>query len=166
MTDEPEGLPRRSTKRPLATAQLIRPLSLLRRDQIARLLMTIVGVVVLLVGVGALLGATSAFQGEELLLLTAGVALVAFGVMIVFRWNLRAVKTGLAGMTAGYFASALSEFEVATDPCDIRSALARCVDHVAGGTPWAVYQGPFVLAVLLFLVIAIEPYVSDARVSS
>ncbi|HYI22533.1 MAG TPA: hypothetical protein VEX62_07845 [Candidatus Limnocylindrales bacterium] len=114
-------------------------------------------------GAIALIGSRGAFQGQDLLLLIAGFALIAFGVMIVFRWNLRAVKTGLAGMTAGYFASALSEFEVATDPCDIGSTLARCADHVLGGTPWAVYQGPVLLAVLLFFLLALEPYVSEAQ---
>ena len=65
-------------------------------------------------------------------LFIAGLALLAFGVMIVFRWNLRAVKTGFAGITTGHFAVALTEFEVATDPCDIGSTLARCAGHVAG----------------------------------
>ncbi len=120
------------------------------------------GVLVGLTGVVALVGTVNAFQGEELLLFVAGIALLAFGAMIVFRWNLRAVKTGLVGITAGYFASTLSEFEVATDPCDIGSTLERCADHVVGGTPWAVYQGPIVLAVLLFILLALEPYVSDA----
>jgi hypothetical protein len=118
---------------------------------------------VAIAGALALSGAAAAFQGEELLLLTAGLALIAFGVMMVMNWNLRAVKTGLIGMTAGYFASTLTEFEVATDPCDIGSNLARCADHVAGGTPWAVYQGPLVLAVLTFFLLALEPYLADRR---
>ena len=80
----------------------------LRRSDVARALLSVVGVLVALTGVVALIGSSLAFQGEELLLLIAGIALLAFGVMIVFRWNLRAVKTGLAGMTAGYFASALT----------------------------------------------------------
>jgi hypothetical protein len=129
-------------------------------SDVARASLSVVGVLVALTGVVALIGSSLAFQGEDLLLLIAGIALLAFGVMIVLRWNLRAVKTGLAGMTAGYFASALTEFEVATDPCDIGSTLERCAGHVAGGTPWAVYQGPVVLTVLLFLVIALEPLAS------
>ena len=73
--------------------------------------------------------------------------------------NLAAVPgLGLIGMTAGYFASALSEFEVATDPCDIGSTLERCVGDPVLGTPWVVYQGPLVLAILLFVFIALETF--------
>jgi hypothetical protein len=123
------------------------------------------GVGVALAGVISLIGASEAYQGDGLLLFVAGVGLLGFGLMIVMRWNLRAVKTGLAGMTAAYFASALSEFEVATDPCDIGSTIERCVNHVPGGFPWAVYQGPLVLAVLVFFLIALEPYVAGSRSS-
>ncbi len=133
------------------------------RSQIAGSLLSLDGILLGLTGVVALFGAFSAFQGEGLVLFIAGVALIAFGVMVVFRWNLTAVKTGLAGMTAGYFASALTEFEVRTDPCDIGATLERCANHVVGGTPYEVYQEPVFLAVLLFFLIALEPYVSRAR---
>jgi hypothetical protein len=134
-----------------------------RRAQIAGVLLSLDGVLIGLTGVLALVGAFNAFQGEEVVLFIAGLALLAFGVMVVFRWNLPAVKTGLAGMTAGYFASALTEFEVRTDPCDIGSTLARCADHVPGGTPWEVYQGPVFLAALLFFLLALEPYATRSR---
>ena len=87
----------------------------------------------------------------------AGLALVLFGLMTVVRWNLTAVRTGMIGLTAGYFASALTEFQVATDPCDIGSTLERCVGHVPGGFPWVVYQGPLTLAILTFVLIAFQP---------
>jgi hypothetical protein len=63
-------------------------------------------------------------------------------------------------MTAAYFASALSEFEVATDPCDIGATMERCAGHVPGGQPWAVYEEPLLLAILLFFFLALEPIVS------
>ncbi len=129
----------------------------LRRSDVARVLLSLDGVAIGLTGVVAIMGSTAAFQGEGILLLVAGIALVAFGIMVVLRWKLRAVKTGLIGMTAGYFAAALAEFEVATDPCDIGAHLERCVDHVVGGLPWAVYQGPLILAVLLFFLLVLEP---------
>lgn len=163
MIDSPKNDNQHSGARPSALASARRRLSAIRRFHIARLLLVLDGILLALVGVIALQGSTVAFQGDELPLFIAGIALVSFGVMIVFRWNLRAVKTGLAGLTAGYFAAMLSAFEVATDPCDIASTMAQCVGQVAGGTPWAVYQGPLIIAALLFILLALEPYVSEAQ---
>jgi len=120
-------------------------------------IVTIDGILVIIVGVYAAFNALSTFQGEGLLLFVGGLALVLFGIMIIGRWNPVAVRTGMVGLTAGYFAAALSEFEVATDPCDIGATLDRCAGHVPGGGPWIVYQGPLILGVLLFLFIAFEP---------
>jgi len=124
--------------------------------RVAPYVMTIDGVLLIVVGVYALIGAMGAFQGEGLLLVVGGLALILFGSMTIIRRNLAAVRTGLFGLTAGYFASALTEFQVATDPCDIGSTLERCSGHVPGGLPWAVYQGPLFLAILLFVFIAFE----------
>lgn len=49
---------------------------------------------------------------------------------------------------------------MATDPCDIGSTLAECATDVVKGAPWAVYQGPLVIAVLAFVVVALEPFVT------
>jgi len=114
-------------------------------------------------GVFAILGSIGTFQGEGFLLVFGGSALVLFGLMMIVRWNLSAARTGLIGLTAGYFATALSEFEVATDPCDIAATLARCAGQPASGTPWIVYQGPMILAMLLFVFIALEPLVRARR---
>ena len=111
------------------------------------------------VGIYALIGALNTFQGDGFLLVVAGFALIIFGLMMIVGWNLAAVRTGLIGLTAGYFAASLSEFQVATDPCDIGSTLDRCAGHVPGGLPWLVYQGPLLLAMLLFVFIAFEPMV-------
>jgi hypothetical protein len=129
----------------------------LRNLDIRSLLLSCDGVVIGLVGLVALLGAANGDLGERFLLFVAGLALILFGVMIVMRWNLSAVRTGMIGLTAGYFATALSEFEVATDPCDIGAALERCATDVVKGAPWVVYQGPMILAMLLFIFIVLEP---------
>ena len=118
---------------------------------------TIDGVLVIVVGVYAVIASANTFQGEGFLLIVGGLALILFGIMMILRWNPSAVRTGLIGLTAGYFASALTEFQVATDPCDIGATLERCASHVPGGTPWVVYQGPLVLATLLFVFICFEP---------
>ena len=120
-------------------------------------IVTIDGVLLIIVGLYAAWSAIGSFQGEGMLLVVGGLAIVLFGVMVIGRWNPAAVRTGLIGLTAGYFATALSEFEVATDPCDIGATLDRCVGHVPGGGPWVVYQGPLILGVLLFIFIAFEP---------
>jgi hypothetical protein len=121
------------------------------------------GIVLGLLGIYAIVNSYLSFQGEGPLLLVGGVGLILFGVMIVARLGLAAVRLGLVGMSAGYFATALSEFEVATDACDIGSTLERCVGHVPGGHPWVVYQGPLILAVLVFIFLALEPLVSKRR---
>lgn len=115
------------------------------------------GVLLGLVGVVAIIGSSEGAQGEGLLLLVGGLALVLFGLLMILRWNPSAVRTGLIGLTAGYFATSLTQFEVATDPCDVGGTFERCVGQVAGGEPWGVYQGPVILAVLLFVFIAFEP---------
>jgi len=118
------------------------------------------GVLVILVGVYALVNAAFAFQGEAPLLVIGGLALLMFGTMMILRWNLPLVRLGLVGLVAGYFAEALQEFQVATDPCDIGATMERCAGHVPGGVPWQVYQGPLFLAVLLFVLIACQPALS------
>ena len=118
---------------------------------------TIDGALLIIVGFYALIGAANAFQGEWFLLTVGGLALILFGSMMALRWNLAAVRIGLFGVTAGYFATALQEFQVATDPCDIGATLERCATHIPGGIPWVVYQGPLLLAILLFIFIAFEP---------
>src|SRR6187551_822637 len=115
------------------------------------------GVALIVVGIYALVGAANAFQGEGFLLAVGGLALILFGLMMLIRWNLSAVRTGLFALTAGYFATALQEFQVATDPCDIGATLERCATHVPGGIPWLVYQGPLLLAMLLFVFLVFEP---------
>ena len=120
-------------------------------------IVSIDGVLVFLIGIYALISSLVSYQGEGFLLVIGGLALLLFGFMMVLRWNLPLVRIGLVGMTAGYFASALQEFQVATDPCDIGATFERCVGVVPGGIPWLVYQGPLVLAVLLFILIAFEP---------
>jgi hypothetical protein len=119
--------------------------------------LTVDGVLLIVVGVYSLFGAVSSFQGEGFLLVVGGLALILFGLMTIVRWNLTAVRTGLIGLTAGYFASALSEFQTATDPCDIGATFQRCAGHVPGGLPWLVYQGPLLLAILVFVFIAFQP---------
>lgn len=126
-------------------------------------MLVIDGVAVSLVGAFAAFSSFGAVQGEFPLLLIGGLALVLFGAMIALRWNLGAAKTGLIGLTAGYFATALSEFEVVTDPCDIGATLDRCATDVVKGAPWIVYQGPLFLAVLLFVLIVLEPLVAKSR---
>jgi hypothetical protein len=121
-------------------------------------LMTVVGVLLTVAGASALLGVMSAVQGEAPLLLIGGLALILFGVMVMSRRNMRAARIGLIGLTAGYFATALTEFEVFTDPCDIGATLERCMTDVVRGAPWNIYVGPLFLAVLIFGVIALEPY--------
>jgi hypothetical protein len=118
---------------------------------------TIDGMLLVVVGLFALVGAANSFQGEGFLLIIGGLALILFGLMMILRWSLSAVRTGLFALTAGYFATALQEFQVATDPCDIGSTLERCADHVPSGVPWVVYQGPLMLAILLFVFIVFEP---------
>jgi hypothetical protein len=125
--------------------------------RVAPHVVTIDGTLLIVTGVYALLGAANAFQGEGFLLVVGGLALILFGSMVILRWNPSLVRTGLVALTAGYFASALTEFQVATDPCDIGSTFERCAGHVAGGLPWVVYQGPLLLAMLLFVFIAFEP---------
>jgi hypothetical protein len=120
-------------------------------------LVTVDGFLLILVGIYAIVGALNTTHGEAFLLIVGGLALILFGVMVILRWNPQAVRTGLIGLTAGYFAVALSEFEVATDPCDIGSTIARCAGEATIGTPWIVYQGPLILAMLLFIFIAFEP---------
>jgi len=120
-------------------------------------LVSLDGILLIVVGFYALIGAANAFQGEAFLLLVGGLALILFGLMVVIRWNLSAVRTGLFALTAGYFATALQEFQVATDPCDIGATLERCATHIPGGSPWVVYQGPLIVAMLLFVLIVFEP---------
>jgi hypothetical protein len=115
------------------------------------------GVAIAALGLVAIVGSLGAFQGEAPLLVIGGGALIAFGTMLALRWRVRAARTGLAGLTGGYFATALTEFEVATDPCDIGATLERCANDVAVGTPWSVYLGPLVLAVLFFVSFIVEP---------
>ena len=131
----------------------------LRNLRAAEVLLALDGAAVVFAGITALTGAFESVLGESLLLLVGGGALVLFGVMIVLRSNLQIARTGLVGLTAGYFASALSEFEVATDACDIGGVLERCATDVTKGLPYAVYQGPLVLAVLTFALIVVEPRV-------
>jgi hypothetical protein len=119
--------------------------------------LTIDGVLFIVVGIYALIPALNSTQGEGFLLVVGGGALILFGLMTIIRWNLPAVRTGLIGLTAGYFASALSEFQTATDPCDIGATFERCAGHVPGGHPWLVYQGPLLLAILVFVFIACQP---------
>ncbi len=126
-------------------------------ERAAPYVVAIDGVLLMLAGGFAIVGSTETFQGEQFLLFIGGLALILFGIMILIRWNPVAVRTGLIGVTAGYFAAALSEFEVATDPCDIGATLERCAGHVPGGMPWAVYQGPLIIAILLFVFVAFEP---------
>jgi hypothetical protein len=137
------------------------------RDRISRsaraaapVLLALDGLLVVGAGVLAVSGSLAAVQGEGPLLFVAGVALIGFGLMIAIRWQLAAAKAGLIAMAAGYFAAALSEFEVATDPCDIGAALAACATDLVKGEPYGVYQGPLILAVLAFVVIALEPFVA------
>ena len=115
------------------------------------------GVLVMLTGLYALANSFFAFQGEGLILLIAGFALLLFGFLMIVRWNLPLVRLGLVGLTAGYFAEALQEFQVATDPCDIGATMERCLGHVPGGVPWQVYQGPMMLATFTFVLIAFQP---------
>lgn len=115
------------------------------------------GLVVVLVGLYSVYNSFIAFQGESFILLMAGLGLLLFGVMMMLRWNLPLVRIGLVGLVAGYFGEALQEFQVATDPCDIGATMERCASHVPGGIPWEVYQGPFFLALLLFVMIAFQP---------
>jgi hypothetical protein len=129
----------------------------LRKADLRSLLLSADGVAIGLSGVLALTGSLDGEQGERFLLVVAGLALLVFGLMIVMRWKLSAVRTGMFGLTAGYFATALTEFQVATDPCDIGAALERCATDVVKGAPWVVYQGPLILAVLLFIFIVFEP---------
>jgi hypothetical protein len=131
--------------------------------RMAPYVVSIDGILLIVVGVYALIASTNTFQGEGFLLVVGGIALIVFGLMMIVRWNLTAVRTGLIGLTAGYFASALTEFQVATDPCDIGATLERCAGHVAGGTPWIVYQGPLILAMLLFAFIAFESQLAAPR---
>ena len=135
----------------------------IRPADVAGYLLSLDGIVLGLIGAYAAINALWAFQGEGFLLFVGGVGLILFGVMIVRRWNLAAVRIGLVGITAGYFATALSEFEVATDPCDIGSTLERCAGHVAGGHPWVVYQGPLLLAALGFFFMVLEPLAARRR---
>lgn len=115
------------------------------------------GVLVMLTGFYALVNSFFAFQGESLILLIGGLALVLFGFLMIVRWNLPLVRLGLVGLTAGYFTEALQEFQVATDPCDIGATMERCIGHVPGGVPWLVYQGPMMLATFTFVLIAFQP---------
>src|SRR4051812_14754227 len=94
--------------------------------------LTVDGVLLIVVGIYALIGAANSFQGEGFLLIVGGLALILFGAMTIARWNLSAVRTGLIGLTAGYFASALAEFQTATDPCDIGATFSSCAGHVPG----------------------------------
>jgi hypothetical protein len=137
--------------------------------RVAPYAITIDGMFLVIVGLYALVGAANSFQGEGFLLTVGGLAIILFGLLMILRWNLSAVRTGLFALTAGYFATALQEFQVATDPCDIGSTLERCADHVPGGLPWLVYQGPLVLAMLLFVFIVFEPLLtprSSATIST
>jgi len=140
--------------------------SQLRGLSLAELLLIVDGAVLALVGLFAAMAAIGSIQGEFPLLLVGGLALFGFGLMTVLRWNLGAARTGLIGLTAGYFATALSEFEVATDPCDIGATLDRCATDVVKGAPWVVYQGPLILAVLAFVFIVLEPLVRERRLLS
>ena len=140
--------------------------SQLRGLSLAGLLLIVDGAVLALVGLFAAMAAIGSIQGEFPLLLVGGLALFGFGLMTVLRWNLGAARTGLIGLTAGYFATALSEFEVATDPCDIGATLDRCATDVVKGAPWVVYQGPLILAVLAFVFIVLEPLVRERRLLS
>jgi hypothetical protein len=130
-------------------------------DAAARVLapygVALVGLAVATLGAVGVVQSPSSIQGEGLLLFAGGTALVVVGLMMMLRWRLPAVRTGLAGITAGYFAMALSEFEVRTNPCDIGSTLAVCGGHVPGDTPWGVYHGPVILATCLFVFLVLEP---------
>jgi hypothetical protein len=124
------------------------------------------GLLLIVAGASALIASTNSFQGEGFLLVVGGLALVLFGFLMIVRWNLTAVRTGLFALTAGYFATALQEFQVATDPCDIGATFERCVGHVPGGLPWIVYQGPLILAMLLFVFIVFEPLLPHSAAQS
>ncbi len=126
----------------------------------APVLLAVDGLLVVSTGVVSLSGSLSSVQGEGSLLLVAGAALIGFGLMIAIRWQLASAKAGLIALAAGYFAAALSEFEVATDPCDIGAILASCATDLVKGEPYGVYQGPLILAALAFVVIALEPFVA------
>jgi hypothetical protein len=125
-------------------------------------LFAIDGALVAIAGLFAIQASIGTFQGEGFLLVFGGGALVLFGLMMILRWNLPAARTGLIGLTAGYFATALTEFQVATDPCDIGAKFARCAGAPVLGAPWIVYQGPLILAMLLFVFIALEPFLPEA----
>ena len=159
MTQKRDRTPRSSDARSQVIAQSRRIWAALRQISAAEILLAVDGLAVIFAGITALTAAFESVLGEDLLLLVGGGALVLFGVMIVLRSNLQVVRTGLVGLTAGYFASALSEFEVATDACDIGGVLERCATDVTKGLPYAVYQGPLVLAVLTFALIVVEPRV-------
>ena len=130
-------------------------------SRIAPYALTIDGVLMIVAGIYALIGATNTYQGEGFLIVVAGLALILFGLMTIMRLNPTAVRTGMIGLTAGYFASALTEFQVATDPCDIGATLERCAGHVPSGLPWLVYQGPLSLAILTFVLIAFQPLLTS-----
>jgi hypothetical protein len=158
--DEESGPAAPSSPRISAVERLrLRLSSLMTR--VAPYLVAVDGLLLILAGVYAVIGSVGSFQGEGFLLLVGGLALVLFGFMMLIRWNLPAVRVGLIGLTAGYFATALSEFEVATDPCDIGATLERCAGHIPSGHPWVVYQGPLILAMLLFVFIAFEPLLAS-----
>jgi hypothetical protein len=129
----------------------------LRRLDVKSLLLSSDGVAIGIVGLVAISGSFNGEQGERFLLFVAGVGLVLLGVMIVMRWNLGAVRTAMIGLTAGYFATAVAEFQVATDPCDIGATLDRCANDVVKGAPWVVYQAPLILAILTFILIVLSP---------
>jgi hypothetical protein len=157
-TDVPERRP--------TLAERLRARVTLAMTRAAPYVVTVDGFLLILVGIYAIVGATNTIHGEAFLLIVGGLALILFGIMVILRWSPQAVRTGLIGLTAGYFASALSEFEVATDPCDIGSTLARCVGETTLGTPWIVYQGPLILAMLLFIFIAFEPLLQSTEGSA
>ena len=150
-TPEPDA-----PERPVTIAERLQARVTHAVKRAAPYVVTIDGFLLILVGIYAIVGALNTVHGEGFLLVVGGLALILFGIMVIMRWNPQAVRTGLIGLTAGYFASALSEFEVATDPCDIGSTIARCAGEATVGTPWIVYQGPLILAMLLFIFIAFE----------
>lgn len=158
--DDPAALEEPSGPR-LSAAERLRLGLTASMTRVAPYVVAIDGVLVMVAGASALIASTSAFQGEGFLLFVAGLALILFGSMMILRWNLSVVRFGLFGLTAGYFASALQEFQVATDPCDIGATLERCATHVPGGLPWVVYQGPLILAMLLFVFIVFEPLLTS-----
>ena len=107
--DEPTAAGEPSGPRLTAIERLRQRLTVLI-TRAARYVVAIDGVLFVVVGVYALIGSTNTFQGEGFLLVVGGLALILFGFMMIIRWNLPAVRTGLIGLTAGYFASALTEF--------------------------------------------------------